>query len=147
MAETDDLPTPPLPDAMARTLVVAGTALAGASRRTFQRALAMAADFCSAVISPQSILTDVTPGMSLIRPLISVWSWARNGQPDVVRTICTTTLSVGFDVGTVGHAEFDDVGAELRVDHPPEGGEDVVGAGERGPRGDSNGLNRVNSPA
>ena len=45
---TDDLPTPPLPDEMATTLVRPGMSVSGAFSRAFQRARAMRADFCSA---------------------------------------------------------------------------------------------------
>ena len=51
---TDDLPTPPLPDATADDPVVAGSGVGRRLLRTFQRALAMAAARCSAVISVQS---------------------------------------------------------------------------------------------
>ena len=59
---TDDLPTPPLPLAIARTRAVVGTAVSVAFSRAFQRARVMTADRSSAFISPQSILTLVTHG-------------------------------------------------------------------------------------
>ncbi|CAB4774047.1 unannotated protein [freshwater metagenome] len=59
---TDDLPTPPLPDAIASTRVLAGTAVSEAFSLAFQRALVMTALRSSGVISPQSIFTLVTPG-------------------------------------------------------------------------------------
>src|SRR5205823_6802480 len=58
---TEDLPTPPFPDEMATTRVVPGMSVSGAFSRTFQRALAMRADFSSLLISLVRTLTLVTP--------------------------------------------------------------------------------------
>ena len=88
---TELLPTPPLPDATQITRVVAGTAVAGASSRTFQRALAIAAERCSASISVQVMRTSVTPGRAPARVRTSRCSWARSGQPAVVRATVTVT--------------------------------------------------------
>ena len=80
------LPTPPLPDAMASTRVVAGISVSGACSRAFQRALQHDRRcVSSAVISPQSTL-HVGDAGERARPgtrrrfLI----WARSGQPAVV---------------------------------------------------------------
>ena len=59
---TDDLPTPPLPDATITTLVVGASAVSSGRWAMFHRALAMAEDFSSCVISVQSSFTWVTPG-------------------------------------------------------------------------------------
>ena len=59
---TDDLPTPPLPLAMARMRAPVGTAVSVAFSRAFQRARDITAVRSSAVISPQSIFTFCTQG-------------------------------------------------------------------------------------
>ncbi len=95
---TDDLPTPPLPEAMVMTRVVAGIMVSGAFSLTFQRALAMAAAFSSGVSSVQSRVTLVTPGSDSTRARMSRWIWARSGQPAVVRAMVTTTSPSGDTV-------------------------------------------------
>ena len=60
---TELLPTPPLPEAMASTRVVAGIWVSGAFSRACQRALSITSERSSLVISPQSICTSRTPGM------------------------------------------------------------------------------------
>ena len=92
---TDDLPTPPFPDAIISTLVVAGISVSGVSRLTFQRAIAMVAAFSSGVSSVQVMWAFVTPGSPSMRALTSRWIWARNGQPDVVRAMVTSTRPLG----------------------------------------------------
>ena len=54
---TELLPTPPLPEAMAKIRVVAEIAVSEAFSLAFQRALAIVAERSSAFISPHSILT------------------------------------------------------------------------------------------
>jgi hypothetical protein len=92
---TELLPTPPLPEATQITRVVAGTAVAGARSRTFQRARAMAWDRCCWSISVQASSTAVTPGRSATRVRTSRWIWARRGQPAVVRAMVTVTVPSG----------------------------------------------------
>src|SRR6266851_2218536 len=92
---TEDLPTPPLPDAMAITRVVDGISVTGASSRAFQRALAISALFSSAPISPMSTLTPVTPGRLPTRASTSLRSWVRSGQPAMVRATVTVTVPSG----------------------------------------------------
>ena len=52
---TDDLPTPPLPDATASTRVVAGIWVSGACSRAFHRAWVITSRRSSASISPHSM--------------------------------------------------------------------------------------------
>ena len=59
---TDDLPTPPLPEATSTTLVVGASAVSSGRWETLNRALPMAEDFSSWVISVQSRVTLPTPG-------------------------------------------------------------------------------------
>ncbi len=92
---TDDLPTPPLPDATSTTRVVGASAVSSGRWATFQRALAMAEVFSSWVISVQSSFTWVTPGREVTRARTSRWICARSGQPAVVRAIVTMTLPSG----------------------------------------------------
>ena len=78
---TEVLPTPPLPEAMASTRVVAGTCVSGACSRAAQRALSMTSDLSSAVISVQSSFTCRTPGSAATRVSTSFLIWARSGHP------------------------------------------------------------------
>ena len=95
---TEDLPTPPLPEAMVSTRVVGGIAVVGAFSRTFQRALAMAAAFSSGVSSVQSQLhAGDARDASRSGPGRRVWIWARSGQPAVVRAMVTVTSPSGVD--------------------------------------------------
>ncbi len=88
---TDDLPTPPLPEATSTTLVVGASEVSSGRWETFQRALPMAEAFSSWVISVQSRVTLPTPGSDPTRARTSRWICARSGQPEVVRAIVTTT--------------------------------------------------------
>ena len=90
LAVTEDFPTPPLPDAIASTRAPGGTRLGPAVDWACLRATAMAAAFCSASISTQSIDAEVTPGRPSMRVRISRLSWALRGQPAVVRATTTT---------------------------------------------------------
>ena len=89
---TDDLPTPPLPLAMARIRVLLGIAVGAAFSRAFHRARVMTAERSSAVISPQSILTLVTHGCTSRRDRMSFWIWARRGQPRMVSLTPMVTI-------------------------------------------------------
>jgi hypothetical protein len=91
LAVTDDLPTPPLPEAMATIRVVAGMSVSSALSRALNRARAMTFFFCSVVISPKWTRTSATPGRLATRSLMSFMIWARNGQPAVVRAMVTST--------------------------------------------------------
>ncbi len=88
---TDDFPTPPLPDEMARTRVVAGMAVGPARSAAFCLARSIVAAFSSLDSSVQSIVTSVTPGIEAIRALVSLRICARSGHPIVVSAIVTTT--------------------------------------------------------
>ncbi len=68
---TEDLPTPPLPLAMARTRALFGTAVSAAFSFAFHRARVMTADRSSDVISPQSIFTFCTQGCTSRRERMS----------------------------------------------------------------------------
>ena len=59
---TEDLPTPPLPEATITTRVVGPTEVSSSRWETFQRALAIAEVFSSWVISVHSMRTFSTPG-------------------------------------------------------------------------------------
>src|SRR5690606_25180523 len=93
---TDDLPTPPLPDAIATTLVVGGTAVSGARSWALRRARLIVRAFSSAVSSVQLKRTADTPGIDSTRVRASRWIWARSGQPAVVRAMVTRTSPPGF---------------------------------------------------
>ena len=127
---TDDLPTPPLPEATAMTRVVAGTAVSGAAPSTFQRALAMAVGLLVGVISVQSSFTPVTPGERLdpgqdVLLDLGPQRATRGGEGDGDRDDAV----VGHG-DRLGHAEVDDVAAQLGVDDAAEQADDVVAAGQ-----------------
>ena len=92
---TEDLPTPPLPDATQITLVVGASAVPPARSLAFQRALPIASVRCCWVISVQVMATAMTPAMAATRVLTSFWIWARSGQPAVVSATVTVTLPSG----------------------------------------------------
>ena len=81
---TDDLPTPPLPLAIASTRAVDGTSVGAAFSRALKRARCIAAVFCSGVISPYSTFTAVTPRNPRTFDSTSRLICARRGQPAVV---------------------------------------------------------------
>ena len=91
---TELLPTPPLPLAIARMRVVAGTWVSPTWARAFQRALSIVSVRSSGVISPHSMRTSVTPGWMPTRCSISRLMSARSGQPPIVSfTVTWTTPS------------------------------------------------------
>ncbi len=90
---TDDLPTPPLPEAMVITRVVGATDVCSTRWLMLKRARSMAVVFSSAVISVQSSSTLSTPGSEPTRARMSRWSCARSGHPAVVRATVTVTVA------------------------------------------------------
>ena len=74
MTDTEDLPTPPLPEETAITLARAGTVVLGARWVAFQRALAIRAAFCAgsmALVTTSTALTPVTaPARAVTSALI-----------------------------------------------------------------------------
>ena len=116
-----------MPDATQITRVVAGTAVAGAFSRTFQRALAIAAERCSASISVQVMRTSVTPGSAAgagahVALELGPQRAARRGEGDG-----HGDHAVAVDLRRAGHAEIDDVAAQLGVDDAAQGPQDVLG--------------------
>src|SRR4051794_7292615 len=89
---TDDLPTPPLPDAIVTTRVVGPTDVCSVRWLMLKRARSIATVFSSAVISVQSSSTFVTPRSDPTRERMSRCSCARRGQPAVVSAIVTVTV-------------------------------------------------------
>ena len=90
---TEDLPTPPLPEAMASTRVVGGTAVSGAPSRAFQRARAITAAFSSGVHLADGDARPRSPrACPPTRPRTSRSIWARSGQAATVRATATATV-------------------------------------------------------
>src|SRR6478609_5626823 len=90
-AVTDDLPTPPLPDATANTFVSEVGLLNGITGSAPPRSRSVRAARCSGLITPSAIRTSATP--STVRTA-AVTSWvmvSRSGQPAVVRSMPTVT--------------------------------------------------------
>ena len=117
---TELLPTPPLPEAMASTRVLAGTCVSGACSRAAQRALSMTSDRSSAVISPHSMVTVRTPGCAAMRVSTSFLICARSGQPAMVSFTPMVTSPSGVTRHAGRHPEVDDVAAELGIDDGAE---------------------------
>ena len=92
---TDDLPTPPLPEATASTRVVAGTSVVGAFSLAFHRARCITWLRCSALSSPKLITTSCTPSSPRIFDRASSRIWVRSGQPAMVSAITTSTVASG----------------------------------------------------
>src|SRR5215213_5870549 len=89
---TDDLPTPPLPDAIAKSFVRESGRLNGMSRLT----LPSRSDVCSAErwassMTPKATETPVTPGRALTAAVTSEVSRSRIGQPTTVSRSRTST--------------------------------------------------------
>ena len=89
---TDDLPTPPLPDAIVTTLVVGATDVCSVRSLMLKRARSMATRFSSAFISVQSSSTFWTPWSDPTRARTSRCNCALNGHPAVVSAIFTVTV-------------------------------------------------------
>ena len=95
---TELLPTPPLPLAIAKMRVLRGICVSGACSRAFQRARVITAVRSSAVISPQSMVTFVTPGCDSSRDSMSFLICTRSGQPLMVSFMAiATTPSAEID--------------------------------------------------
>lgn len=91
---TEDLPTPPLPEAIIRTRVALGTAVSGGCSAIRLRAVVMAAAFSSWLSSVHRMVTLLMPGSDATLVFTSRWICARNGHPAVVRaTVMVATPS------------------------------------------------------
>ena len=88
---TEDLPTPPFPDATASTRAVGGTSVSGASSRAFQRTRAMTAARSSASMAAMRTSTERVHSSASSWPTTSRSIWLRNGQEATVRATSTTT--------------------------------------------------------
>ena len=113
---TDDLPTPPLPLATARTRVVDGTSVGAACSRALNRARCIAADFCScghlAVLDLHRAHAGQAADLRLdvlrdLRPQRA----AGGGERDVDHDV-----AVRAHPDVVDHAQVDDGGVQLGVD-------------------------------
>src|SRR5947209_7467441 len=88
---TDDLPTPPLPDATATTRALGGISVSVGRSRAFHLARDITRLRSSAVISAMRTRTETTPGSPPTRASTSLRSWVRRGQPAMVRASSTST--------------------------------------------------------
>ena len=122
---TDDLPTPPLPEATASTLVVGGMSVATARSWALSRALAMSADRSRRVHHPGADLDPLDAGEDpdLAFDVGSELIAERAGG-DGEGDLHAHDAAVHADVAH--HAELDDVGAELGVDDAGERGPDAL---------------------
>ena len=146
---TDDLPTPPLPDAISSTRVVLSgsangmarpsawpwaawlPAVAAGSPCSFSRSVARS----SSVITPKERSTSVDPDRRRARSVTRDWISLRSGHPATVRVTSSAT-GVAVDAHVAHHVEVDDGAVQLGVLDGSEGGDDVVdgdGHGVRAP--------------
>ena len=90
LAVTDDLPTPPLPDAIAYTLVSEpGCANGITGSASVPRSSVRNAERCSADMTPNTTETSSTPSTVAAAALTSRVRVSFSGQPGVVRSIPT----------------------------------------------------------
>ena len=90
LAVTDDLPTPPLPDAIANTLVSEpGCANGMTGSRSVPRSSVRSAARCSADMTPNTTATSSIPSTLAAAALTSRVSVSFSGQPGVVRSMPT----------------------------------------------------------
>src|SRR5262252_2562349 len=93
---TDDLPTPPLPLAIAYTWVSDDGWANGISRSTRPpRSRVCSSRRCSSLITSRSTATAVTPGTAATAAVTSRVMVSRSGQPATVRYTSTLTLPSG----------------------------------------------------
>ena len=146
---TELLPTPPLPDAMARTAcgggdLGVGRGLAGVPASLEHDLGALFARH----LAPVDLHVAHT-GVAATRVSTSFLIWPRSGQPPMVSLTVSCTIAVGRSTRTDGHhAEVDDVAAELGVDDAAEQSGDLLDGGRWrlvGTTDDSTGRRRVNS--
>ena len=89
---TEDLPTPPLPDAIAKTFVREPGCEKGISRCALPPlSTSLSPDRCSAVITPSVRSTSVTPSTARRAPLTSRVMVSLSGQPATVRSTVSRT--------------------------------------------------------
>ena len=114
---TELLPTPPFPDAMASTRVVAGIWVSGAFSRAAQRAFehdlgALVGGHLAPVdrdVAHAGVGGD--PGLDV---LLDLGAERTAGDRQLH---ADAHVALGRHVGAGRHAEVDDVAAELRIDH------------------------------
>ena len=124
---TEDLPTPPLPDATRMTLVVGPTAVSSGALGDVEAGLGHGRGLLLGGHLGPSSVTPVTPRAARRCGCgCRVWIWARSGQPAVVRAMVTVTCPASSARDRADHAEIDDVAAQLGVDDPAQQGLDLV---------------------
>jgi hypothetical protein len=128
---TDDLPTPPLPDATATTrwwrdhgVGRVGLGVEPGSAHGGRLLLGGELGPVEAHLRRRRASIDPGPGVALD---LASQRAAGGGEGDG-----DAHLAVGADPHALGHAEVDDVAAELGVDHPAQDLHDVVLGRERG---------------
>ncbi len=89
--ESVDLPTPPLPLAIARTRVDAPTEIPFERPSTLPRSFCVSAARSSGLITSNSSETDSTPGSGSMCSRTWFSKLERSGQPATVRAIVTAT--------------------------------------------------------
>ena len=116
---TDDLPTPPLPDATVITLVVAGISVSGARSRHVParlghgRGLLVGGQLGPVEPDPGHAREGADAGLDVLLELGPQRAAGRGeGDGDGDEAV--------VDDGALRHAELDDVAAELRVDDAAE---------------------------
>ncbi len=119
---TELLPTPPLPEATAMTRVRSGMSVAGAGSAASRRARAMTSLRRSASITPVRTETDAHAGQRADVGLDVVLDLGAQGAAGHRQGHLDLDGPGLVDADPVDHAEIDDVGAELGVDHAGQRG-------------------------
>ena len=128
---TEDLPTPPLPEAIAKTLVSEPGWAKGISRAAWPpRSVACSAERCSSFITPKSTWTSVTPGTVRTAAVTSLVRVSRIGQPETVsRMLDGDRAGRGDRRRRLDHPELGDGAADLGVVDAREGSLDLLDGG------------------
>ena len=120
---TDDLPTPPLPEAIAKTLVSEPGWANGISRCALPPlSSSLSPARCSAVITPSVRSTSVTPATARTAALTSRVMVSFSGQPATVSSTVTRTTPGVVDLDGLDHPELGDRALDLGVVDGAEGG-------------------------
>ena len=89
---TDDLPTPPLPEATAYTRVSEPARANGTSRSaTPPRSMVFSSPRCSSLITPRVTVTPVTPSTAARAAVVSLVRVSLSGQAATVSRMVTAT--------------------------------------------------------
>ena len=134
---TEDLPTPPLPEATARTRAVSGMSVTAPGPPAPAPGPVHERTALGGVHLPHDDLDPTHAREAPDAGLDVVLIWVRRGQPGHGQGHLDLDLPVGVHAQGPDHAQIDDVVAQLGVDHPQQRGADRLLGWGRGRRGHS----------